>query len=130
MIDDGLALLDVLDTDSPCEMTSMRDSFIRTGEGFIIMFSVAHPESLQHASDFHERVRRVKDDVFPFILVASQCDLTSQRRVTTAEGVQLAAYLGAFAFVEVRVPVWLACQCVDRLEATVSQNYVFLRLAP
>lgn len=69
----------------------MREQYMRSGEGFVIMYSITDRQSFREASQAKkqiERVRRTED--IPMVLVANKIDLESKREVTTEEGQTLA----------------------------------------
>ena len=76
----------MLDTAGQEEFTAMRESYMRSGEGFLLVFSVTNRASFDEVHKFYMQVLRVKDrDVFPVILVANKTDLTSERVVQPNE---------------------------------------------
>jgi GTPase KRas protein len=98
VIDEEVALLDVLDTAGQEEygwilfycwqslpLTShraMREQYMRTGEGFLLVYSITSRDSFEEISTFHQQILRVKDqDSFPVIVVANKCDLEYERQV-------------------------------------------------
>ncbi|ELU40468.1 Ras domain-containing protein [Rhizoctonia solani AG-1 IA] len=93
VIDDEVALLDVLDTAGQEEYgcvqpfkrgvpTAMREQYMRTGEGFLLVYSITSRNSFEEISTFHQQILRVKDrDSFPMIVVANKCDLEYERQV-------------------------------------------------
>jgi GTPase KRas protein len=95
MIDDEVALLDVLDTAGQEEYSAMREQYMRTGEGFLLVYSITSRQSFEEIMTFQQQILRVKDkDYFPIILVGNKCDLESERMVSTEEGEQLAKNFG------------------------------------
>jgi GTPase KRas protein len=91
MIDDEVALLDVLDTAGQEEYSAMREQYMRTGEGFLLVYSITSRQSFEEIMTFQQQILRVKDkDYFPIILVGNKCDLESERQVSKEEGVQMA----------------------------------------
>ena len=91
MIDDEVALLDVLDTAGQEEYQAMREQYMRTGEGFLLVYSITSRQSFEEIQTFEQQILRVKDkDYFPIILVGNKCDLEHERQVTTEEGAALA----------------------------------------
>lgn len=91
MIDDEVALLDVLDTAGQEEYSAMREQYMRTGEGFLLVYSITSRQSFEEIQTFQQQILRVKDkDYFPIILVGNKCDLESERMVSTEEGAHLA----------------------------------------
>lgn len=91
VIDDEVALLDVLDTAGQEEYSAMREQYMRTGEGFLLVYSITSRQSFDEILVFQQQILRVKDkDYFPIIVVGNKCDLESDRQVTEAEGDALA----------------------------------------
>nr|XP_029495504.1 ras-related protein R-Ras2-like [Oncorhynchus nerka] len=89
----SLCLL-VLDTAGQEEFGAMREQYMRTGEGFLLVFSVTDRGSFEEIYKFQRQILRVKDrDEFPMILVGNKADLELQRQVTQEEGQQLARQL-------------------------------------
>ncbi len=55
---------------------------MRTGEGFLLVYSITSRNSFEEISTFHQQILRVKDkDSFPVIVVANKCDLEFERQV-------------------------------------------------
>ena len=56
---------------------------MRSGEGFLLVFSVTDRTSFEEVSRFHKQILRVKDrDEFPIMLVGNKADLQQQRVVS------------------------------------------------
>jgi GTPase KRas protein len=69
----------------------MRETYMRSGEGFLLVYSVTSRASFDELREFHKQILRVKDrDTFPMILVANKCDLAADRSVSVEEGRALA----------------------------------------
>ncbi|KAL0067822.1 RAS1 protein [Marasmius tenuissimus] len=95
VIDDEVALLDVLDTAGQEEYGAMREQYMRTGEGFLLVYSITSRNSFEEISTFHQQILRVKDqDQFPVVVVANKCDLEYERQVGMNEGRDLAKHFG------------------------------------
>jgi GTPase KRas protein len=70
-IDDETCLLDILDTAGQEEYSAMRDQYMRTGQGFILVFAITSRSSFDEIASFREQILRVKDkDKVPMILVS------------------------------------------------------------
>jgi GTPase KRas len=83
VIDDEVALLDVLDTAGQEEYSAMREQYMRTGEGFLLVYSITSRQSFEEITTFQQQILRVKDkDYFPMVVVGNKCDLESEREVT------------------------------------------------
>jgi hypothetical protein len=61
---------------------AMREQYMRTGEGFLLVYSITSRNSFEEISQFHQQILRVKDkDHFPVLVVANKCDLEYERQV-------------------------------------------------
>jgi small GTP-binding protein len=84
VIDDEVALLDVLDTAGQEEYSAMREQYMRTGEGFLLVYSITSRQSFEEILTFEQQILRVKDkDYFPMIVVGNKADLEGEREVST-----------------------------------------------
>lgn len=55
---------------------------MRSGEGFLLVYSITSRNSFEEITTFHQGILRVKDqDSFPMIVVANKCDLEYERQV-------------------------------------------------
>ncbi|KAI0346596.1 ras protein [Trametopsis cervina] len=100
VIDDEVALLDVLDTAGQEEYIAMREQYMRGGEGFLLVYSITSRDSFKEIRTFHQQILQVKDSsLFPAIIIGNKCDLEFERQVWQNEGRDLAQRLGC-SFVE------------------------------
>jgi GTPase KRas protein len=68
---------------------------MRTGEGFLLVYSITSRQSFEEIMTFQQQILRVKDkDYFPIIVVGNKCDLERERVVTEQEGEALARQFG------------------------------------
>ncbi|KAH3744992.1 ras family small GTPase [Pelomyxa schiedti] len=90
-VDDRVCFLKILDTAGQEEYSSLRDQYMRLGQGFIIMCSVTSKDSLIAVPTLAQAMLKCKDaDVMPpAVLVANKCDL--QAEVTAQEVQDVAA---------------------------------------
>ncbi|PIK33854.1 putative ras-related protein, partial [Apostichopus japonicus] len=80
VIDSTACRLDILDTAGQDEFSAMREQYMRSGEGFLLVFSLTNRTSFDEIFKYHRQILRVKDrDEFPMILVGNKCDLQQQR---------------------------------------------------
>jgi len=94
-IDEETCLLDILDTAGQEEYSAMRDQYMRTGRGFICVYSITSRLSFEEIATFREQILRVKDaDKVPMVIVGNKLDLDHERVVTQQEGRELAASFG------------------------------------
>lgn len=91
ILDNEEIQVDILDTAGQEDYAAIRDNYFRSGEGFLCVFSVTDPDSLEATHDLREQILRVKnaDDV-PFILVGNKVDLENHRVLTEDTGSVLA----------------------------------------
>lgn len=93
-IDGQWCILDVLDTAGQEEFSAMRDQYMRKGDGFLLVYSVVDRRSFANLEHFYTQILRVKDrDSYAMLLIANKIDLVHQRKVSLAEGLELAARL-------------------------------------
>lgn len=85
VIDGETCILDILDTAGQEEYSAMRDQYMRTGEGFLLVYAINNAKSYEDIAMYREQIRRVKDsDDVPMVLVGNKCDLHA-RSVETEE---------------------------------------------
>lgn len=61
----------------------MREQYMRTGEGFLLVYSITSRQSFEEIMTFQQQILRVKDkDYFPIIVVGNKCDLENERQVS------------------------------------------------
>ncbi|KAM9999662.1 hypothetical protein ACTFIZ_008139 [Dictyostelium cf. discoideum] len=101
LVDDQVYMLDILDTAGQDELTAMRDQWIRSCEGFVLVYSVTSRSSFDQIQFFREQIIRVLDsDDVPIMMIGNKIDLDDERQVTFQEGKDLARCLG-MSFMEV-----------------------------
>lgn len=84
VIDEEVALLDVLDTAGQEEYSAMREQYMRSGEGFLLVYSITSRNSFEEIATFYQQILRVKDkDYFPVVIVANKSDLDAERQVSS-----------------------------------------------
>ncbi|CAO1635001.1 unnamed protein product [Sympodiomycopsis kandeliae] len=102
VIDDQPCMLEVLDTAGQEEYTALRDQWIREGEGFLLVYSIASRATFERVERFRSQISRVKDQephTVPIMLVGNKMDKVNEREVAQSEGQALARRLGV-GFVE------------------------------
>ena len=79
--------IDILDTAGQEDYEGIRDHYIKSGEGFLCVFSITDEFSFEKCKDFRDHILRVKnDDKVPIILVGNKSDLYDRRQVTALQG--------------------------------------------
>merc|ERR1712000_805516 len=83
---DGVAvLLDIMDTAGQEEYSALRDQYMKTGQGFILAYSITSPTSFDAAVKLRTQILRIKEEQpdIPIMLVGNKLDLEEERAVTT-----------------------------------------------
>jgi GTPase KRas protein len=76
-----------LDTAGQEEYKALRDQYMRSASGFLMVYSVIDRKTFEEINDFHSQILRVKDaDNFPMVVVGNKCDLESERVISIDEG--------------------------------------------
>lgn len=76
----------------------MREQYMRTGEGFLLVYSITSRQSFEEITTFQQQILRVKDkDYFPMVVVGNKCDLENEREVTRQGKQASRIFVGAFA---------------------------------
>jgi len=90
-VDEDECLLDIYDTAGQEDFSAVRDQYMRTGDGFLCVYSVTHYASFAEVPSLHDHILRVKDsEEIPFVLVGNKCDLEQSREVPREKGDELA----------------------------------------
>jgi len=72
----------------------MRDMYMKSGDGFLVVYSIIDKTTFVEAEDLYGDVLRVRDQeasTIPLLLVGNKCDLADMRKVSYQEGQQKAA---------------------------------------
>jgi len=95
-IDEKSCTLDIMDTAGQEEYSSLRDQYMKTGQGFILVYSISNKTSFDFVKSLRISVLRMKDDPkFPMVLCGNKKDLpASDRLVSETDGKALAASWG------------------------------------
>ena len=86
-VDSTPCVLEILDTAGTEQFASMRDLYIKNGQGFVVCYSLTNHQTFQDIKTMKDQIVRVKGtDKVPILLVANKVDLEPQREVPTVEG--------------------------------------------
>jgi len=65
---------------------------MRTGNGFICVYTITSETSLKEVKGIHQTMLRAKNaDKVPMVLLGNKCDLANEREVEETDGKKLAA---------------------------------------
>eukprot|EP01038_Epipyxis_sp_PR26KG_P012278 gene12278-16467_t len=90
---DGKALqAEILDTAGQDEYTPLRETFMHTGDGFLLVYSIVDDQTLEELRSIREQILRVhKDKKVPIVVIGNKVDMAkSDRAVSKEEGKALA----------------------------------------
>lgn len=92
VVDGETISLDILDTAGQEQYSAMREQYMKTGQGFLLVFSVTNKASFNEIALLQQQIMRAKnnDSSFPIVLVGNKCDLEDEREVSTEDGQRLA----------------------------------------
>lgn len=94
-VDGEPSVLEILDTAGTEQFASMRDLYIKNGQGFVVVYSIASLQTFYDIRSMKDQIIRVKRrPKVPIILVGNKRDLEDQREVAFKEGLTLARQWG------------------------------------
>lgn len=95
-VDGAPCVLEILDTAGTEQFASMRDLYIKNGQGFVVVYSITSQQTFQDVRHMKDQICRVKSgcDRVPILLVGNKVDMEHQREVSTVEGMALAQSWG------------------------------------
>ena len=68
------------------DSVAMRDLYMKSGQGFLLVFSITSRASLEELATLREEIIRIKDDEdVPLVIVGNKADLMDQRAVDRAK---------------------------------------------
>ncbi|KAG8525733.1 uncharacterized protein KY384_000493 [Bacidia gigantensis] len=63
----------------------MRELYMKSGQGFLLVFSITSLSSLTELQELRDQIVRIKDDpLIPLVIVGNKCDLEEDRAVSRA----------------------------------------------
>ncbi|GJN94470.1 hypothetical protein Rhopal_007550-T1 [Rhodotorula paludigena] len=107
---DGITVaLEVLDTAGTEQFMSLSTLYMRSGDGFLLVFSLTATESLAELHSIREQIQRIKEASLPvgaqtqrtpIVLVGNKLDLVHERQVARDAAVQLSRSWGGVPYYE------------------------------
>ncbi|CAG7846256.1 SubName: Full=Related to RAS-2 RAS-2 PROTEIN {ECO:0000313/EMBL:CCA68861.1} [Serendipita indica DSM 11827] len=94
IVDQKLCFIEVIDTAGQEEYSTLRDQWVREGQGFVLVYSIASRATFDRLEVFRQNMIRVKRTQPVFVLVGNKCDKTYEREVSREEGAALARHFG------------------------------------
>jgi len=111
IVDNRMCFVEVIDTAGQEEYATLRDQWVREGQGFILVYSIASRSTFDRLEVFRQSVRRAKRGDPILVLVGNKSDKAFEREVSKEEGAALARQFGC-EFIETSAKT---AQNVDRV---------------
>jgi GTPase KRas protein len=91
-LDEKPVLLEIMDTAGQEEFQAMQDEYYRSGEGFLLVYSITSDISFKDVQQTYNRIIRSREtnDRIAIVLAGNKCDLHPLREVPTQTGQDLA----------------------------------------
>ncbi|OTA99132.1 hypothetical protein M426DRAFT_95000 [Hypoxylon sp. CI-4A] len=95
-VDGRQVILEILDTAGTEQFVAMRDLYMKTGQGFLLVFSITSNSSLTELAGLRDEIIRIKDDeTVPIVICGNKSDLEDQRSVPRTKVFQISQRWGA-----------------------------------
>ena len=116
--------VEILDTAGQEAYAPLRETFMHTGDGFMLVYSITDDQTLEELRDIRDQILRVhRDRKVPMIVVGNKVDLEGDRAVSREEGSQLANEFGAdFMEVTAKEDYKVKESFLELLRAILSKN--------
>lgn len=90
-LEQSVVTLEILDTAGTEQFGSLRDIYIKNGQGFIIVYSIIDPQTFHDIHVMKTQIERIKSDsTLILALVGNKSDKDSERVIATKDGEALA----------------------------------------
>eukprot|EP01126_Amoeba_proteus_P006861 TRINITY_DN1241_c0_g1_i1.p1 TRINITY_DN1241_c0_g1~~TRINITY_DN1241_c0_g1_i1.p1 ORF type:complete len:207 (-),score=69.17 TRINITY_DN1241_c0_g1_i1:162-701(-) len=94
-VDSREVVLDIFDTAGQEDFSAVRDSYMNTGDGFLIMYSIMDTKSFNEVQTIYTKLEMIQEgNKVPGMIVANKCDAENERQVTVEQGRALATKFG------------------------------------
>ncbi|KZW02060.1 hypothetical protein EXIGLDRAFT_665807 [Exidia glandulosa HHB12029] len=94
LVDNKMCFVEVIDTAGQEEYSTLRDQWVREGQGFILVYSIASRSTFDRLETFRQNMLRIKRGRPIFMLVGNKADKGYEREVSKEEGASLARSFG------------------------------------
>lgn len=100
-VDGRQVILEILDTAGTEQFTAMRELYMKSGQGFLLVFSITSMSSLKELNELREQLVNLKDDPnVPIVLVGNKSDLEQDRQVSRADAFAVSQAWGSVPYYE------------------------------
>jgi len=82
-VDGRMCQLEVLDTAGAEQFTALNELYIKSGRGFVLVFSLTQEASLREVENLRQQIYRIKggSTSVPIVVVGTKSDLVNEREV-------------------------------------------------
>jgi len=98
IVDQRMSFVEVIDTAGQEEYATLRDQWVREGQGFVLVYSIASRATFDRLGTFWTSILRVKrlplGETLPCIVIGNKCDKVYEREVGRDEGQAYARKIG------------------------------------
>jgi Ras-related protein Rab-1A len=114
--------LQIWDTAGQERFRTLTASYYRGAHGIIIVYDVTDRETFENVRQWMHEIERFANDNVCKVLVGNKCDLDDRRKVSTAEGQELAQSYG-IPFLETSAKMNLSVeQCFITMASSIKQS--------
>jgi small GTP-binding protein len=90
-VDGNQYYLDIVDTCGTESFSGIRDLYMTSGDGFLLVYSLISPQTLEELVETKTQIHLTKETAdVPIVLVGNKADLLDQRKVTSTQGEEMA----------------------------------------
>ncbi|GAA99480.1 uncharacterized protein L969DRAFT_93940 [Mixia osmundae IAM 14324] len=95
MVDGYRCQVELLDTAGTEQFMALHSLYMKSGDGFVLAFSLTSLDSINELQTIREQILRTKEaegltpEEVPLVLVGNKCDLVHERQVPREVGIQL-----------------------------------------
>ncbi|CEH16771.1 ras small monomeric gtpase [Ceraceosorus bombacis] len=100
IIDGQHCLVEILDTAGTEQFMALKELYMKSGHGFILVFSLTHLASVNELGPLREQIVRIKNSKVPLVLVGNKSDLRAERQVPREIGTNLSRAWGNVPYYE------------------------------
>lgn len=101
VIDSIQCMVEILDTAGTEQFLALKELYIKSGQGFILAFSLTSLASVNELGPLREAIVRIKDTTdIPLVLVGNKSDLKPDRQVPREVGTSLSKAWGNVPYYE------------------------------
>ncbi|KAF8460288.1 P-loop containing nucleoside triphosphate hydrolase protein [Kalaharituber pfeilii] len=100
-VDGRSCVLEILDTAGTEQFTAMREIYMKTGQGFLLVYSITSLSTLNELTELRDQILRIKEAAsVPLVIVGNKSDLEEDRAVSHNRAIHLSQSWGRVPFYE------------------------------